>query len=279
MSRETAMAALQATIPSGQGNNQLNAPVVSSPTPTPAVSKPTDGSAPSAAVSGTELDSTRFNHLAKKEAEILKQRESFKKEQTEFMTERQKYQEERKRIDEYNTLKAKDPVAALKHLGFSEADLMNFMAANEDNYTPEERARKAAADEIQKFRDAQAKEKNDAQTTTNTQTISQFKNEIKATIANAADKFEYCNYNGPLAEDLIYETVYAVAKDSNWTETISATEAAEMVEQYYEDQDKAMSTLKKRQLKTETAPMEVLKPQVSPRPTQARTLSNKTMLL
>ena len=226
------------------------------------------------------LDSTRFSQLAKKEAELQKNREALKAEQTQFMTERQKFNEIQKQINSFNETKAKDPVEALKLLGFTEKDLFNFIAAQEDTSTPEERATRAAQSEIQKFKDEQAKAKADLQANQNKAVLAQFNKDISDTIAKNADKYEYCNYNGPLAVDLIEETVSQVLATDG--ELITVQEAIEMVEQYYEDEDKAMSSLKKRQPRTEAAPAPAadapLKPQVSPRPTnQARpTLTNKS---
>lgn len=223
------------------------------------------------------LDSTRFNQFAKKEADLVKQRETLKAGQTQLMTERQKYAEIQKQIDSFNEAKAKDPVAALKILGFSEKDLFNFIAAQEDTSTTEEKAAKAAQTEIQKFRDEQTKLKEEEQTKVNTQVLNQFREDISSAITKEKEKYEYCHYNGPLATDLIEETVTQVLATDG--ELISIQEAIEMVENYYEEEDKAMSSLKKRQPKTEQSQVPIdapLKPQVSPRPSnQARPTLSK----
>ena len=252
-----------ASIPVAQPVSSATAPVVET------TAAPTPDATPA------QLESTRFSHLAKKEAELQKQRESFKAEQTQFMTERQKFNEIQKQLNTFNETKAKDPVAALKLLGFNEKDLFNFIAAQEDNSTPEERAAKAAQNEIQKFRDEQAKIANDAQSQRNTEALTQFRTNIKSTISMDPDKYEYCAYNGPMAEELVYETMAAIVKDEGVV--IPVEEVVEMVEQYYEEQDKEMNSLKKRQPKPQEMPAkeEPLKPQVSPRPNQARALSSK----
>ena len=271
MSKESAMqmATGVAQVPSGEGT----APALTAPIGTNGPIPPGEGSSQQAPTE--QLESTRFALLAKKEAELQRQRDSFKKEQTQFMTERQKTEAIQKQLNEFNELKMKDPVQALKNLGFSEADLFNFIAAQEDKSTPEERAAKAAQAEIQKFQDQQAKEKADAQKAQDTQVLGQFRKDISATIEANPDKYEYCKFNGPLAEDLIYETVAAVVQSEGIV--ISTQEAADMVEQWYEDQDKEMMTLKKRQPKQEVAPVAdaPLKPQVSPRPAAARALASK----
>lgn len=276
MSKEAAMQMLQSSTPS---NPNPAAPAAATPAGSPGLQPaPVEGAAPAAPAA---LESTRFAQLAKKEAELQKQRESFKAEQTQFMSERQKMVEIQKQLTTFNELKVKDPVAALRQIGFSEKDLFNFIAAQEDTSTPEQKAAKAANNEIQKFKDEQAKIAADATAKRNEQVLGQFRKDIASTIAADPDKYEYCNYNGVLANDLIEETVSAVLAADN--ELISVQEAIEMVESYYEEQDKAMSTLKKRQPKAEEivaaapAPEAPLKPQVSPgRPSAARTLSSKT---
>ena len=272
MSKESAMQMLTSTSPAPAAPAPAGSPGLQS-APAPAA----EGAAP-AANPQPALESTRFAQLAKKEAELQKQREAFKAEQTQFMTERQKIVEIQKQLNGFNELKMKDPVAALKQMGFSETDLFNFIAAQEDKSTPEEKAAKAAQNEIQKFKDEQAKAAQEAQEAKNKQVLGQFRKNIAETITNDPEKYEYCNHYGPIAEELIYETVTAVLESDK--ELISVAEAAAMVEQYYEEEDKAMSSLKKRQPKapaTEAAPAPeaALKPQVSPRPSAGRTLSSK----
>lgn len=267
MGKAEAMTAAETmTIPSNDTTTALNAPTVDA-TP-PGQDTPQQIA---------QLDSTRFSHLAKKEAELQRQRAELKQGQTQLMTERQKMQEIQTQLNSFNELKTKDPVAALKHLGFSETDLFNFIAAQEDRATPEEKAQKAVQTEIQKFKDEQSQKEQELINRRNTETLQEFRQNITKTISSDPETFEYCNYHGPLAEDLIYETVAAVLETEKVV--ISVKEAAEMVEKYYEDQDNDMKTLKKRQPKVEEPvkqPPEQIKPQVSPRPMPARTLSSKT---
>ena len=272
MSKEAAMSALQATIPT-QTSTPGGSPGLQ-PDPAAAGGTPTKA----------EMDSTRFAHIAKKEAELVKQRDTFKKEHETFLQEKEKMREIQKQLNDFNETKAKDPVAAMKLLGFSETDLFNFLAAQEDNIPPEERAAKAAQSEIQKFRDEQAAKEQEAINKRNDSVVSQFKQDISKTVLSDKDKYEYCNYNGPLAEELIYETVAQVyeldLKTNPDALPITAQEAADMVESYYEEEDKAMSILKKRQPK----PSEEVKEPVKADPTPAanaykqppKTLSSKT---
>lgn len=265
MSKESATAMLNASIPAPTEGATLGGNPGLQPVPE--------------APKQEALESTRFAHLAKKEVELQKQRESFKKEQESLTQEREKMKAIHKKLQDFDEMKLKDPVAALKLAGFTETDLFNFIAAAEDNSTPEQKATKAAQAEINKFKEEQSKKEQEAQTKRNTEVLDSFRKDIQKQIASDKDKYEYCNYNGPLAEELIYETVAAVLEESK--EVISVQEAAEMVESYYEEQDKAMSNLKKRKPKepeTVIQPQdEPLRAQVSPRPsTPSKTLSSKT---
>lgn len=240
MSKEAATAAL--------------ANLVGAPVPTTASNPSLSGSpglqaveapkAESVAPKAPELDSTRINHLLKKEQELQRQREINKKERETLLSEKHTWDEQRKVLSEFQALKSKDPVAALRLAGFSEQDLITFANAQADTRSPEERARAAAADEIKKFQDGQKTEADKAQTERNTQVLTQFRNDITKVVGANKDKYEYCNHNGPLAQELIYDTVAAVLAESG--EVISIAEAADLVETYYEDTDKAMASLKKR---------------------------------
>ena len=214
------------------------------------------------------LDSTRFAQLAKKEQELQKQREALRAEQDGFKSEREKFTEIRQKLEQFEEMKVKDPVAALKLAGFSEKDLYKFIAAQEDNSTPEEKAIKATQSEIAKFKEEQEKIRLEAETKRNEEVIKSFKEDITKTIKDNADKFEFCSYNGPAAEELIYDTVAQVLQDSG--EVITPNEAAEMVEAYYEEQYKLMSNLKK------IKPKEEPKPESKPETSQpSKTLSSK----
>lgn len=226
-----------------------------------------------------DLESTRFSHLAKKESALVKEREALRNEKKEFEAQREKLVAAEKRLQEFDQLKEKDAIAAMKFAGFSDTDIMNYFASMEDKSTPEEKAAKAAQSEIQKFKDEQAKIQQEAQDKKNSEVITKFKSDISKHLASDKDKYEYCNFNGVIAEELILETVYQVLEDTQ--EVISIDEAAQMVEEYYEGLDKQMSTLKKRQPKEAVEhakqQVEMLKAEVSPgMPNKSsKTLSNK----
>ncbi len=230
-----------------------------------------------------KLDSTRFAHLAKKEAELVKQREAYKQERLKFEQEREPLVAAQKRLQEFEELKQKDALAAMKLAGFTDTDILNYFASLEDTSTPEEKAARAAQAEIKKFQDEQAKQKSEQEAQLNQKALDQFKSDIQKQLSSDLEKYEYCNFHGPLAEDLIYETVAAVLEESK--ELISVQEAADLVENYYEEQDKAMSTIKKRtpaeavaHAKEQIKEVEQLRAEVSPgQPgrSQAKTLSSR----
>ena len=227
------------------------------------------------------LESSRFNQLAKKESEIVKQREQLKKDREAYEAEKEKLRDVNEKLKRFEELKVKDPIAALKEAGFTETDLYNFLSAAEDKSTPAEQAAKAAQAEIKKFQDAEAKKVSEAQAAQNKQVIEKFKTDITKTVGADKDKYEYCNFYGAVAEELIYDTVERVLKDSG--ELISVEEAAQMVETYYEEGDKAMMTaVKKRQAKeaaqAEEKKDEPLKAEVvpgQPNKPSTKTLTNK----
>jgi hypothetical protein len=229
-----------------------------------------------------ELESTRFAHLAKKEAELVKQRETFKKEQEEIKAEREKMREIHKKLQDFEELKAKDKLAALRLAGFTDNDIFEMFAQQEDTRSPEEKAAQAAQTEINKFKDEQKKAQDEAQQARNTQVINNFKKDITVAISSDKDKYEYCNHFGPEAEDLIYETVTKILSDEG--ELITIQEAADMIESFYENQDKSMATLKKRQPKVEAPATEVQPAATAPEVKQvqapvrpaSKTLSSKT---
>lgn len=230
-----------------------------------------------------DLDSTRFNHLAKKEAEIVKQREETKRERELLSAELEKYKPIFSKREQIEKLRESDPIAAMRMDGYNEAQIMNFLAAAEDTSTPEERARRAAQEEIKKFQDDQARIAKENQERLNTQTLDNFRKMITQTVTADKEKYEYCNHYGEVAEQLIFDTVDEVLKKDGVV--ISTQEAADLVETYYEEEDRAMSGLKKRTPREELmaklsqpTPEAPLKAEVSARPTTpSKTLNSKAV--
>lgn len=216
-----------------------------------------------------QLQSTPFSQLAKKEAEIVRQRQEMKRDQEVFASEKEKLRKVKDQYDEYQATKAKDPIAALKLLGFSEADIFNFMADKAPaELSQEEKAAKAAeaaADaRIKAFEEGQTKRIADEQRQADQSLIQGYRADVSKVIKANPDQFEYCNYFGSVADEQIYLTALELAKQG---EAVSPKEIAEMVEDYYEQEDKAMSTIKKRN------PVEAAAPE-TPAPTdRSRTVT------
>jgi hypothetical protein len=211
-----------------------------------------------------ELKSRAFSHLAKKEAELQKQRQ-------EIAAERQQIQSAAAEYQKYLQLKQTDPIGALKVLGFSETDIFNYMAAQQPvELSPEEKAVKAAEAaaeaKIKAFEDGQAKKEREAQEQADKKVIDSYRNNVSKVIQSDPSKFEYCSYHGSAAQELIYETVKHIVDSSQGEDVPTPQEAAMLIEQFYEDEDKAMSTtIKKRQPKTDVTSDQPLKAEVSPK--------------
>jgi hypothetical protein len=211
--------------------------------------------------------------LAKKEVALQKQRDELKAKEEAVAKRQAELETIASKFKGFEDLRQKDPIAAMKLAGFSDTDIFNFYAKAQEEQkakdTPEAKAAAAAQAEIDKFRKEQADREAQQKATADAQTIQQFKTRINQTISKDKEKFELCNFNGPSAEALIYETVEAYYKENN--EVLTPLEAAEMVEQYYEDQAKAMAGLKKLGAK----PTEPPPAQQTPPPPPSKTLTNK----
>lgn len=202
-----------------------------------ATSAPTEAVADTNVPHGTTLDSDRFAHLAAKEAQLVKQREQYKSEQQKLYEEKQKLKSVKDQIDKFQALQKQDPVAALKEIGFKEEDILNFLADKQpEEQTPEQKIALAAQAEVQKLRD-EMKAKEDADLKArDDRAINGYKNEIGKTITKEADKFKFLNHYGPIAEDLVYETILEITRtEENINPHEIMKEALELVENHYMD--------------------------------------------
>lgn len=220
------------------------------------------------------LQSTPFNHLAKKEAELVRRRDEFKKEQETWAQERTRLEDAKRQYDEYLVAKSTDPVAALKKLGFNEQDIFNYMAgAQPPDLSPEQRAAQAAEQaaetRIRAFEESQTKKEKEAQAEQDKGLINGYRGELNKVISANPDKFEYCAYHGEQANQLAYEIALATVKESKGTDILTAKEAMELAEEYFEEEDKAMNHIKKRGYRPEAVP-----DPTSKTPERTRTLSN-----
>ncbi len=281
MSRDSALAVAAPFVPKAVEPSALQA-----------TSTPHDGSSQSSSTGGKtgespqstsdELVSTRIAQIARKEARYREEQEAYKKNKAEFDPFFAKYKE-------FEAMKAKDPVAAIKMLGFSDTDYVNFIAAQEDKSTPEERAARIADAKIAEFKAEQAKEKQTEESRRNEESIGQFKKNIGITLKTDADRFEMCNFYGEAAEALIFQTVQEAYQEDLKTnpaaEPMTAEAAADLVEKYYEEHAESMKKLKKFNKAAEETPAEVA-PVKRPEPVkveqlraevsaQPKTLTNK----
>ena len=222
-----------------------------------------------------ELESTRFNHLAKKEAEMQKQREEIKRRAEEISKKEAEFNPFYEKYKQFEELKKTDRIAAMKLMEFDDTDLVNFIATQQVEMTPEQKAAKAAQEVINKFETERQKREREAVEANNARIITEFKGKISGVIASDPDKFELSNRMGSVAQELAFDFVAECVKLG--MEPPTAEEAANYTEQYYEDFFKSMSTSKKLtpQQAAEAAKDAIqqakevpLKPEVSPKPTK-----------
>lgn len=213
--------------------------------------------APTAAVpSGAPTDDQRVQALIKKEVSLVKDRESLKKKEAELQEKFSQAEKLLARDNEYNEIKKTDKIKALKMLGWNDNDIFEALAESAPrDKTPEEIARAAALDEIKKDNDRRAAETQEAQSKRNADLIKGLQVKISTVVDKNPDKYEFCKFNGAIAEDLIYSTIDEVVKAEN--KLLTVEEAADMVESYYEEQAKAMDGLKKRKPVAPVEPAQV----------------------
>jgi hypothetical protein len=286
MSRESALGVAQAAIA------QIPAPLpVETSTQAPAPTTPP--------VTNTEIpqpDAARFAAIARKEAELVKRQQDFKREMEAHNAEKEKVRTVLTKAQEFEALRAKDPVAALKGLGFSETEIFNFMAAQPERKdpTPEERAAQIAREEAEKLikaRDeAAAKTAKEAAEARDKALISDLKTETGKYIETNAEALPYCAYFGPIAIEQAYENIKANLDPKIGDGTLlTVKEALELAEQHYKEQDEDMSTKVRKPKPTEAAPEQAAGPtrtrtvtqgDPSYKPTETitrnRTISNNT---
>lgn len=274
MSRESAMSMLN-----GASSGVVTPPLVPQVSPMPEPKTEAATEVPKTEAVTTAIDSDRFAMLAKKEAKVQKEREEWKaqvaKERAEIEELKTKLKTPYEKIQAFEALKAKDPIAALKEIGFTETDIFNFMAGQEKKEpTTEELARAAAAEEVNKFKQEQAKVAAELQKSRETALLSSYTDNISNAIKKNPDKYEYANYFGEEAKELGLEFARECVKANQ--EPPTPEEVAEAVEEYYEEQDKAMSALKKRQPKVEVKAPSESDRMFKKEPERTRTLTDTT---
>lgn len=206
-----------------------------------------------------ELVSTRIAHIAKFEAKKREEQEALKRDREEFNKSKSEFDPFYAKYKEFEAMRAKDPVAAIKMLGFSDTDYVNFVAAQEDKSTPEEKAAKVADAKIAEFKAEQAKKEKEAEAKRDQEAQDEFRKDIGTTIKADPEQFELCNYYGEAAEALIFKTIQQGYEEDLKTnpeaKPMSLEDAAKLVEGYYEDFHVEANKLKKFN-KTAEAPKE-----------------------
>jgi len=229
-------------------------------------SEPTENVTPSEG-----LQSSAFSQMAKKEAEFVRRQEEFKRERESVLAEKEKIKSIQSEYEEFVSLKSKDPIAAMKKLGFSEADIINYLAGEEpEELSPEAKMQKAAEEAAEKrfkeYEDAQTKKALEVQAQANERTISEFKGQISQSLEQNAEKYKFCAHHGEEAQDLIFGIIEEAAIQSEFKEALTIEEASELLEGYYVEKFESMAALRA------PAPVPDQAPPVTP-PAQQRPLS------
>jgi hypothetical protein len=219
-----------------------------------------------------DIQSSRFAIHAKKEAQLVKDREALKKEREEWLAQKKQADDILAKGKLFDETFAKDPVEALKLLGYSEAQIYNIIAegANPKEKTPEEIAREAARLEIEENEKKRKDSEAQAQRERDEKVIAKLKTDITDTLKKKADKYEYCAFEGPDAEAQVFEIIAQNLEINK--ELLSIDEAFDILEEYYEKRDQEMSKLKKRQPKPQPEPT----PDDEPAPAAAKSATPKT---
>lgn len=219
------------------------------------------------------LESPRIAMLMKKEAELVRQREEFKKQQELFGKDSDSLKAKSSEYDKFMEAQGRSKAEAMRMLGWTQEDIVNAMAEMEDKTPPEERARRAAQDEIAKFRQEEAKRQAEAKAVKDKSLIDNFRADIGKQVTADPVKYEYINHYGPVAEELIYNTVEETLRDSG--ELITIQEAADMVEAYYDGEAEKLLAKNKLKAKLQAQVPVETKPKAEHKPSP--TLSSKTI--
>lgn len=182
--------------------------------------------------------STQLSHLAKKEAKLLADREAFKKEQEEFKDLKTKTEAIFKKNEEFETTRKTDPVKAMKELGFSEKEIVDFLSQEEPKLSTEE----VVQAELKKFKEEETKKLVEAQKANDQVLVTKFKTQLNSTIKLDPDKYEFCNFYGPVAEDIMFEIAVQEAKQGIVPNPKSI---ANDVEEFYMQEFNQVKKLKK----------------------------------
>lgn len=228
--------------------------------------------APAAPVTTTqEMDSAKWASLAKREQKLVHEQQALKAERERVEAVGRDLQTKITPFQEFEALRSKDPVAALRSLGISETDIFNWLAANEKKEpTPEEKAQALARQEIENFKQEQAAKEEAQKKERETQVLTRFKGKIANHLNTNKEKYPLCADEGPVAEDAAYRLVEQIAKDKG--EVITLPEAFDALEEYYDGEYQRLTKNPKYAKKEEPQP-EVIEQKPVSRGT-SRTITN-----
>lgn len=197
-----------------------------------------------------ELDSAKWAAIAKKEQRLVHEQLALRKRQDEVTAKEKELQTKLTPFQEFEVLKSKDPIAALRGLGFTETDIFNWLAQSEKKeLTPEEKATQAAQTEIEKFKKEQAELAERQEKEKEAQVLTRFKGRIKDFLGKNKEKYEASADYGEIAEKAAYDIIEEVYRKAG--EIVTIDEAFQMVEEYYEGEYERMSKYSKFQKKEE----------------------------
>lgn len=225
---------------------------------------------PEAVASEPALESTHLAGMAKREEKLVTEQLALKTEREAVAKLKAEVDAKLAPFEKFHIERAKDPVAAMKSLGFSEEDIFNFLASSEKKEpTLEERSAAAAQAVIDKARAEDAAKAQQAKAEANTRIINRFQGQIGKFVEDPAnaEAFEYVQHYGKMSEAQIYENVTRVLLDTG--ELISIKEAAQMTEDLYKFEHEGIET-KRAARKKPTEPEAVPPPAV----TQPKVVTN-----
>ncbi len=209
---------------------------------------PSEGDGASEAASGAAegaLSSTQFAVLKKRETKLFQEREQLKKELEAFTPKKSQAEALIAKAQKFEELKKTDVVGALKEIGLTDTEIFNLMAtqAEKRDPTPAEQAQAV----IDKFQADEAAKVQKAQSERDQKIISGFKAKLPELRTKDPEKYEFCNFYEAEADEIAFNLVKEAALDPEEPTNISPEEAMQEVEEFYENRDKLMSKLKKRQ--------------------------------
>jgi hypothetical protein len=233
-----------------------------------------------------ELDSARFAHLAKQEAKLVKERQ-------ELALERERVKEAASKIRQFEDTKSKDPIEALKLIGFTETDIFNYMAGKKDPVppTPDEIAAKKAEEitsqRLKEWQEQQEKKLQEQTKANDDRLIKEHKEQIGKFLDSTAGSLKHIEFQRKRGEDVEGTIQGIIAQTYAKTgEFLTPDKAAEELEAFYreeflaakaaveEEKKEAEEMAKEVERTSKVTPGFPNEPQPKPVINKTRTLSN-----